>query len=140
MAACLMIRLARKSGPISEDGGDDRYTEHPATARALPALDKLATAAGLPPLGGFVSEDPENVADLVDDEDEAEEILARLPPVRWWPPADALPTVERLRELVAADTGVVKQPAKVQAELADLATVLRVGVAKKATFRLYREF
>jgi hypothetical protein len=141
MASVLMVRLMRKSGPLSEDGGDEELFEHKAISRALAALDQAATEAGMAPLSGFVSEDPENVLDAVDDEDEAEELLAKLPPVRWFDPAKALPSIAAV--LARVDGGAVegmKNPAKVAAELRDLQAILKTAIAKRATFRFFHEF
>lgn len=136
-----MVRLAKKSGPLDEDGGDDDLAWHAAVAKALPALDRLAARLALPPLSQFVSEDPENVFDAVDDEDEAKELLATLPPVRWFPPADALPTVRGLLARLASGRPVegVRNPAKVIPELRNLEVVLEYGAGKRARFRFYRE-
>ncbi len=138
----LMIRLARKSGSLSEDGGDESLLEHKAVGGALAALDKLAVEMGVAKLSSFVSEDPENVYDLVDDEDEAEELLGKLPPVRWFPPGDALPTIDALLDKLPKGAVVpgIKYPAKVATELQDFKTILLYGIKKKATFRLYKEF
>jgi hypothetical protein len=142
MAKVLMVRLMKRSGPLDEDGGDEELFEHKTIARALPALDKLAAGAKVKPLSTFISDDPENVYDLVDDEDEAEELLAKLPPVRWSKPADALPTVTKLVTLLkgAKATTGIKDPAKAIAELKNLQAILKTGEAKKATFRFYHEF
>jgi hypothetical protein len=137
-----MIRLMRKSGLVSEDGGDDLLLEHKAVAGSLAALDRLADEADVPPLSKFISEDPENVYDAVDDEDEAEELLAKLPPVRWFQPGEALPTVTAMLARLAktGDAPGIKNVAKVTNELRDFQTILQFGVSKRATFRLYREF
>lgn len=138
-----MVRLMRKSGPLSEDGGDESLFEHKAVSQALTALDRLADEAGLTGLSHFISEDPENVADLVDDEDEAEEILAKLPEVRWSSPEEGLPTVTALAVQVEAggpSAALFKKPAKVAAELRDLEVILTTAAKKKARFRFFREF
>jgi hypothetical protein len=142
MAKVLMVRLTKKSGLMEEDGGDEELMEHKAVARALAGLDKLAAEAKVTPLSKFVSEDPENVYDLVDDEDEAEELLAKLPPLKWSKPADAMPTVKKLLAAIkgAKPTTSIKDPVKVSVELKDLETILKFAEAKKATFRFYREF
>lgn len=138
----LMVGLKRKSGPLSEDGGDDALMEHKAVAGALKALDALAAEAGVKPITQFVSEDPENVMDLVDDEDEAEEILAKLPPVQWFQPGEALPTIAALISKVSGggEFPGIKNPTKVAKELRDLETILQTGESKRATFRFYKEF
>jgi hypothetical protein len=137
-----MIRLAKRSGPLSEDGGNEDLFEHKAAAGSLKALDRLAAEAGVPPLSQFISEDPENVYDLVDDEDEAEELLAKLPPVKWSEPNDALPTIAALLKRLAKKGDIlgIKNAAKTAADLQDLETILNFGVNKKAKFRLYKEF
>ena len=141
MAKVLMVRLAGKSGLLDEDGGEEEHFEHKALARALPILDGQAEKAGLPPLSGFLSEDPENVHDLVDDEAEAEELLAKLPPLRWSQPQDALPTVKALiKRLEGQPVAGIKNADKIVEELGDLQTILEFGVAKEAKFRLFNDF
>ena len=137
-----MVRLAKKSGPLSEDGGDDDLSLHNAIAKSLKPLEALAKQLGVPPLSAFVSEDPENVYDLVDDEDEAEELMEKLPPVKWSSPTEALPTVQALHEHFVAKKPCdgVKNAAKLIPELANLETVLNYANKKKANFRFYREF
>jgi len=132
----------KRSGPVDEDGGDEDLFLHKALARSLGALDKLAEKAELPLLSAFVSEDPEKVYDLVDDEDEAEVLLAKLPRVRWSKPADALPTVKKLIAQLknAKPSTGIKDPAKFRAELQDIEKILNTGVAKKVMFRFYAEF
>lgn len=138
----LFVRLARKSGPLDEDGGDEMLIEHKAVAGSIKALDRLAGEAKVPPLSQFVSEDPENVCDLVDDEDEAEELLAKLPPVRWFEPSEALPTVAALLARLAKKDEIIgiKNGVKTTKELRDFETILKHCAAKKARFRFYREF
>ena len=142
MAKVLMIRLMKRSGPLDEDGGDESLFEHKAVARNLPAFDQVAHNAGLPRLSDFLSEDPENVYDLVDDEDEAEELLAKLPKVRWFDPADALPTVAALIAGMEDGESIagIKNPAKVITELRNIETVLQYGASKRATFWFYQDF
>lgn len=140
--AALLIRLARKSGPLDEDGGDEILIEHKAVAGSLKGADRLATEANVPLLSQFISEDPENVADLVDDEDEAEELLAKLPPVRWSEPTEALPTIAALLTRLAKKDEIVgiKNGTKTIKDLRDFETILKYCSAKKARFRFYREF
>lgn len=139
----LMIRLAKKSGPLSEDGGNEDLFEHKAAAGSLKALDRLAADAGVPPLSQFVSEDPENVYDLVDDEDEAEQLLAELPPVKWSDPSEALATIAALVARLAKEKGDIlgiKNAAKTTLDLRDFETILNYAIKKKANFRFYKEF
>jgi len=138
----LFVRLARKSGPLDEDGGDEMLMEHKAVAGALKALDRLAGEAGLLPLSQFISEDPENVMDLVDDEDEAEELLAKMPPLKWFEPGEAIPTVSALVAHLAKQEDVtgIKSISKTVKELRDFETILKYCTTKKAKFRFYKEF
>jgi hypothetical protein len=140
--AMLFVRLARKSGPLDEVGGDEMLIEHKSVAGALKTLDRLADEAKLSPMSHFISEDPENVYDLVDDEDEAEKLLVELPPVQWFEPNAALPTIEALLARLAKKVEIVeiKNAAKTVKELQDLATILKYADGKKARFRFYREF
>jgi hypothetical protein len=140
--ATLFVRLARKSEPLDEDGGDEMLIEHKAVAGSLKALDRLAGEAKLPPLSQFISEDPENVYDSVDDEDEAEELLAKLPPVRWFEPSAAIPTITALLARLSKNDEVpgIKNAAKTTKELRDFETILKYCTAKRAQFRFYREF
>jgi hypothetical protein len=138
----LFVRLARKAGPLDEDGGDELLIEHKAVAGALKTLDRLSDEAKLPPMSHFISEDPENVYDLVDDEDEAEELLATLPPVQWFEPSAAMPTIAALLVRLARKVEIVgiKNAAKTVKELQDLATILKYAADRKARFRFYREY
>jgi len=138
----LFIRLARKSEPLDEDGGDEMLIEHKAVASSLKALDRLASEAKLAPLSQFISEDPEKVYDSVDDEDEAEELLAKLPPVQWFEPSAAIPTVAALVARLSKKDEVpgIKNAAKTVKELRDFETILKYCTAKRAQFRFYREF
>jgi hypothetical protein len=138
----LFVRLARKSGPLGEDGGDEMLIEHKAVAGSIKTLDRLAVEAKVPPLSQFVSEDPENVCDLVDDEDEAEELLATLPPVRWFEPSEALPTIAALLARLAKKDEIVgiKDSVKTIKDLRDFETILKYCAGKRAKFRFYREF
>jgi hypothetical protein len=138
----LMVRLTRKSGLLDEDGGNEDLFEHKAVAGSLVALDRLAKEAKVSPLSQFISEDPENVCDLVDDEDEAEELLAKLPPVHWFEPSEALPTVAALLARLAKKDEVIgiKNTAKTTNELRDFETILQYGAGKRAKFRFFREF
>src|SRR6476469_4306875 len=103
----LFVRLARKSGPLDEDGGDEMLIEHKAVTSSLKALDRLAVEAKLQSLSLNIRETPENVCDLVDDEEEAEELLAKLPPVQWFEPSVALPTVAALLARLAKKDEII---------------------------------
>jgi hypothetical protein len=138
----LFVRLARKSEPLEDDGGDEMLIEHKAVAGSLKTLDRLAGEGKLPPLSQFISEDPENLYDSVDDEDEVEELLAKLPPVQWFEPSAALPTIKALLAGLAKKDEVpgIKNVAKTTKELRDFETILNYSTSKRAQFRFYREF
>jgi hypothetical protein len=138
----LLVRLAKKSSQLSEDGGDESMFEHKAAAGALQALDRIAQELGVAKLSQFISEDPDNVYDLVDDEDEAASVLSKLAPVQWAEPAEALPTIEKLiiQLISAGDAPGVTNPAQVVADLRDLETILNYCTTRKAKFRFYHEF
>lgn len=138
----LLIRLAKKTSQLSEDGGDESMFEHKAVAGALHELDRIAREMGVVKLSQFISEDRDNVCDLIDDVDEAASVMSKLAPVRWSEPVEAMPTITKLIDHLAKGSEVpgIKDPEKVVADLRDFETILNYCTAKKAKFRFYQEF
>lgn len=110
--------------PHGTIGGDN-----PALLRRQRRLDRLATDAGLTPLGAFESYDPVAVADYLDEGDAPP---VGLPPVRWFKAADGLAAVQALVMHLSANRDQISNPAEVVDELkriaAELADAERVGV------------
>lgn len=138
----LLVRLAKKSSQLSDDGGDESLFEHKAVASALDALDRIAKELSVASLSQFISENPDNVYDLVDDEDEAASLMSKLAPVQWYDPDDVMPTIEKLIVTLTNNSDVpgVKSAASVIADLRDLEAILKYCMTRKARFRFYQEF
>ncbi len=82
-----------------EDPGFDIFVNGRSLARHEDALEKLALSLGARPLIEFFSADENSMALLIEEGAGNEDLLRRMPPPQWYPPADGLRSV---RALVAA--------------------------------------
>lgn len=105
-----------------------------ALSGAIEQLDAVAEELGLPKLSTFLSMDPEEVA-AVGGLDPAD-----LPPMQWFAPAKALPTVRALLEHVEKHPKAVGSAKRVTADLKALEELLVLAQKKKAKFRLAMDY
>lgn len=110
--------------PHGTIGGD-----HPVLLRRQRRLDRLATEAGLVPLGAFESYDPADAADFLAEGDEPP---SGLPLARWTPASDGLAAIRALVAHLGAHPDAVSDQPDVIAELeslgGELADAERAGV------------
>ena len=125
MGASFCVVFETEVPPHGTLGGDN-----PMLLRRQRKLDRLATGAGLTPLGAFESYDPEDAADFLDDEQ-----LASLPPVCWFAAADGLAAVRGLITHLSANTAAIADQAKVLAELEEVAAELANAEQAGVRFR-----
>jgi hypothetical protein len=86
-----------------DDPGYNIYVNGRALARHESAVEKLALDLGVRPLLEFFSADENSMALLIEEGGGNPEILKRLPPPQWYPPADGLQTVEALVKSLQGD-------------------------------------
>ncbi len=121
---CVVFR--KKVPPYGTLGGDNM-----ALARGYERLDKAAAARGLPTLEQFVSQDPDEMADLLDMDPEE----MGLPPIQWFPPAEGLATVRALASFLREDPKAVSQGVVLLEELGRVEAELAAAVGRKSEFR-----
>lgn len=97
-----------------DDPGYDIFVNGRALARHEDALEKLALRLNVKPLIEFFSADENSMALLIEEGAGNPELLKRMPPPQWYPPADGLATVravlEELRQeplLLGSETSIV---------------------------------
>jgi hypothetical protein len=143
MAKALIVRFKRQIRGYDPDEVSP-CPEHRSLARALKHLDTLASAQGWQPLTEFVSEDPDMALDLVEDEDEAEQVVKKPGPLKWFSATAALATVrasiEAIEQLPRRLPLTGKNTAKVVTELKDIEQILSHAQEKKVPFRFFTDF
>lgn len=86
-------------------------------------LEVLARAAGVRPLMEFISESPEDVQELLDEEDEDLPVI-EVPPERWFLASEGLATVRGLLSQLSADPDGTAESEHVIADLRQFETIL----------------
>lgn len=108
-----------------EDPGFDTFVNGRSLARHEDALEKLALGLGVRPLIEFFSADENSMALLIEEGAGDEELLRKLPPPQWYPPADGLMTVQALLQALRDDPQQLGTEGKqVLSELKEYAEVL----------------
>jgi hypothetical protein len=105
-------------------------SDHIALLRAQRKLDRVATDNGLTPLGAFESYAPEDTADFLDEETQAEQ-----PPAEWFAAADGLAAVEGLLEYLDAHPDALARQAEVVEDLSGIAEELEAAKQASVRFR-----
>src|SRR6185503_14503272 len=109
VAFCVVFKKAVP--PYGTLGGDNM-----ALASGYEKLDKVAEAKGLPTLGSFLSQDPDELADLLD-MDVAE---MGAPPEEWFKAADGLAAVEALIAYLRTNPKAVPKSKDILEELTEI--------------------
>jgi hypothetical protein len=101
--------------------------DYMALAKAYEKLDALAEKNGLRTVGSFLSQDPEELAEMMDMD--VEEMGA--PPEEWFVAADALAAVQALIAHLRSNPKAVPKPKETLAELQQVQTELTAAVKAK---------
>lgn len=115
--------------------GLDTFVNGKALGRTKPRqLDKLAQAAGVPPLMGYFSVSPDEAAAVAEDLG-AETPAGGFPPERWFPAADGLATVRGLQTHLAAPNAV-REAEAIREDLREFERVLSALAAAGVRWHL----
>jgi hypothetical protein len=87
------------------------------------ALNKVCAAAGIKSIYDYVSIDPDDLADFLEDEDV--ESPDSLPPEQWFSPAEGSEWAAKLSEYLRANPTVIKGTPEVLSDLAEYETVFK---------------
>jgi len=101
-----------------------------ALARGYEKLDAVAEAKGLRTLGAFLSQDPEELAEMM--EMDAEEM--GLPPVEWFSATDGLAAVQALIAHLRDNPKTIAKAGEMSSELELVETELRAAARIKVKF------
>jgi hypothetical protein len=101
-----------------------------ALAKGHEKLDAVAEANGLRTLGGFLSQDPEELADMMDMD--VEEVGA--PPEEWFAATDGLTAVQALMAHLRSNPKAVARTKEMLGELEQVETELAAAARSKVKF------
>lgn len=104
-------------------------------------LEAICVELGVPPLMAFYSEDPEALAEFLDDELE-DEAPSRdeLPAEEWFSAADGLVTVEALADHLAAHPSAIADADAIVSDLREYADVLTRLKKEKVRWHFAMDF
>jgi len=120
-----------------EDPGFDTFVNGRSLARHEDALEKLALRQAVRPLIEFFSADENSMALLIEEGAGDQELLRRLPPPQWYPPADGLKTVQALLKALQDDPQQLGTEGKqVISELKEYQEVLEKASERKLRWHL----
>lgn len=123
VAFCVVFKKAVK--PHGTLGGDNM-----ALAKGYEKLDKVAEANGLRTLDSFLSQDPDELADLMDMD--VEEMDA--PPEEWFAATDGLKAVQSLIAHLKANPKAVAKATEMLGELKEVEKELTAAAKAKVKF------
>lgn len=107
-----------------EVAGLDTFVDGKAIAHVPDkALHKLCRAAGVKPVDAFISMDPDELADFLDDE--GADAPDELPPAQWFAPDEGLAWTRQLMAHLQANPAALPDTAGVLADLAEYETVFQ---------------
>ena len=127
VAFCVVFKTAVQ--PYGTLGGDSI-----ALVNGYEKLDALAEKKGLRTLGSFLSQDPSDLADIMEemDMDAAEEL--GLPPEEWFSPNDGLAAVQALIAYLRDQPKALKNGKAMLSELQQVETELAAAKRAKVKF------
>ena len=120
----------------SEIEGEDTFVDGKSLGRVdPPVLEKIAAQAGCPYIYDLISQDPGELAEYLDEVDEAD-----LPPLEWHPATAGLTAIRGLRDHIRAHPESVPEPEAVLADLEDIERVLTVLDEHSVKFHFEMDF
>ncbi len=132
MALSFVVTLQQ---PLSDAAAMKTYVKTPgrALARESDRLASVARRKDVATLSSFLSEDQEKLRQQMIDEG-FDPSKMRLPPERWFPPADALKTIAALFEYVSSNLNDFKQPNPILRDLRAAQTILSAAAEAGVAF------
>lgn len=135
MGAALYIALEKEV-----PGVDATSMRGNVLATAWDHLDAIASENGLLPLEAFMSADPDEAAEFLEDHGGASDF--DIPDEQWFDPADGLATVRGLLKLIRGDPSLMEgyPIADVTEDLESAARVLALADERKVRFHFAVDF
>jgi hypothetical protein len=125
MGTAFCVVFKKDVPPHGKLGGDCM-----ALAKGYEKLDSVAQAKGLLSLGAFLSQDPDELAEIM--EMDAKEM--GLPPVEWFSASDGLAAVQALIAHLRANPKTIAKAKEMMSELEQMETELRAATRSKVRF------
>jgi len=122
MGVAFCVVFKRDVPPHGKVGGDNMVL-----AKDYEKLDALADKIGLPTLGSFLSQDPEELAAMMDMDPEE----MGLPPEQWFNARDGLAAVKVLSAYLRDQPTAVTKAKEMLSELEQVETELGAAAASK---------
>jgi len=126
VAFCVVFKKAVQ--PYGTLGGDNI-----ALVSGYEKLDALAEKKGLPTLGGFLSADPKDFADMAEDMDIDVEDM-KLPAEEWFSADEGLAAVQALIACLRDEPKALKKGKEMLSELQEVETELAAAKRAKVKF------
>ena len=120
----------------SEIEGEDVFVDGKSLGSVEPTvLERIAEQAGCPHIYDLISQDPGELAEYLDELDEAD-----LPSLEWYPAAEGLTAVRGLRDHITAHPTSVPNPEAVLTDLNEMERVLNVLDEHAVKFHFEMDF